>query len=689
MHGRIVWLLVGSWLFSGYGQVETNTDTLFREVLNQANLAPQAVQFNRELFDFFFRAEGTTALFDLLIREPLRLPYYAERVRSSVVASVARPVMAVEQGGSWLGYSIRRTLVSDPLAELRTQSSQENALTEALAQLYRHASAPLTPSLRQQIATLQSELDPVLREQVAFLVLVAVHARTWRDKAFEKLSLEERESLFQWFNKPTSQQEAEWSANSPDAFALPLKALHETDFASLLAGGHDVVLAVQQAVEALQKADEATRARWRKSFEYNLDTPWGRIRICGGGNDTHPRLPYLLLIDTGGNDTYFGAGANLSLENAISILIDIDGDDHYIDTESMRKTPIPEVTDRKQRQGMAFGGAVMGYAVLADLNGNDLYRTASAGIGAGRFGVGLLMDTKGDDTYDGYAFAQGGGFGGIGILMDREGRDRYACFTQGQGFGFLKGVGLLLDATGNDTYIAHDKPTDFPSAQTAERNVSLAQGCGFGRRADYLDGRSHAGGIGILIDIQGDDHYQCGVFGQGAGYWGGVGMLLDIQGDDVREGVCYVQGASAHFAIGYLEDRLGNDRYLASMNMAMGAGHDFSVGFLMEGSGNDEYDAPSLALGGANANGIGVFVDRTGDDSYRLRSQSATLGRANAMGKGTLRERAFALGLFLDDGGNDSYPPNIEFAGNGRVWLFWALQNERPNESQLGIGMDR
>ncbi|MCX7687005.1 MAG: hypothetical protein N2045_03395 [Fimbriimonadales bacterium] len=689
MQGRVVWALFSLFLLYGYGQTTSDADTLFQEVLKQANLAPDEVRFDRELFSYYFRTSGTTALFELAIREPLRLPYYAERVRGGVVGSVARPHLAVEQAASWLGISVRRTLIGDPLASLREQSAQPDALTNALMRLFQAAGAPLTPSTQAQIQNLQESLDPLLRQQVAFLVLVSVQARQWRDRAFQEFTPEERDALFLWLNLPHTRQDADWSANTPDAFALPLKAVQKADFAALFAGGHDCALAVQQVMEALQKADDATRLQWRKPFEYNLDTPWGRIRICGGGNDTHPRQPYLLLIDTGGNDTYLGAGANLSLENGVSFLIDLAGDDMYIDTQAMRTTPLPEVADRAQRQGMAFGGAVMGYALHVDFEGDDLYRTACAGLGAARFGVGMLIDLQGNDLYDGYAFTQGAGLGGIGVLIDREGRDQYACFTQGQGFGSLKGAGLLMDITGNDTYVAHEKPVDFPSAQTAERNVSLAQGCGYGRRADYLDGRSYAGGVGILMDIQGNDVYRCSVFGQGSGYWGGFGMLIDLQGDDSREGVWYVQGASAHFAIGYLEDRMGNDRYLASLNMAMGAGHDFGVGYLLDTEGNDEYNAPSLALGGGNANGIGVFVDLAGDDLYQIRSNSANLGRVNAMGRGTLRERAFALGLFLDNGGTDSYPPNLEFAGNGRIWLFWAQQNPRPAESQLGVGMDR
>ena len=58
---------------------------------------------------------------------------------------------------------------------------------------------------------------------------------------------------------------------------------------------------------------------------------------------------------------------------------------------------------------------------------------------------------------------------------------------------------------------------------------------GNGRRGDYLDGHSLAGGVGILFDQEGIDHYVSGVFGQGVGYWEGVGILWDAAGDDVYQ----------------------------------------------------------------------------------------------------------------------------------------------------------
>ncbi len=689
---RACW--IGVLLFSG-GQAQEpvpslETDALFREVLLQANLSPQEVRFDRELFRYFFRTEPTTPLFEMMVRDPLRLPYYAERVRNGLVVGVGRPAQAMEIGASLLGYSVRRTLVGNPLEPLRQKSQQPNAFTEAVSAIYQFAGEPIPNPVRQQLRDATRDLPEPFLQQCAFLIYTALEARKWRDSAFRELSQTEREALFRLFSQPHSAIESVMGSNSPNSeMALVLKVLEKVDFAHLHAGGHDCILVVSQVLDAVNRWNPELREQLRKPFEFNIDTPLGRIRLTGEGNDVHPRTPYLLLIDTAGDDICYGGGANLSWENAVSFLIDLEGSDLYTDDAPSGKTPIVGQANRATRGGVAFGGALMGYALLLDREGNDIYRTAYAGLGSGRFGVGVLIDPQGNDLYDGYVFTQGAGYAGIGMLFDREGNDQYFCFQRGQGFGGVKGFGLLLDATGGDTYTAHPKPLDFPSPQSAEHNVSLAQGSGYGRRADYSDGRSLAGGIGVLIDIQGDDRYLCGVFGQGTGYWGGVGLAIDLQGDDLREGVWYVQGASAHFAIGYLEDRLGNDRYVAGLNMAMGAGHDFGIGYLIDMDGNDEYDAPSLALGGANANGIGIFVDLKGDDLYKARSDSANFGRANPIGRGTLRERALALGIFLDTGGHDTYPPNLEFLGNGRQWIGWALRNERSNESQLGVGMDR
>ncbi|MDM7914342.1 MAG: hypothetical protein QUU85_03625, partial [Candidatus Eisenbacteria bacterium] len=311
----------------------------------------------------------------------------------------------------------------------------------------------------------------------------------------------------------------------------------------------------------------------------------------------------------------------------------------------------------------------------------------SLGLGAGLYGIGILLDRAGDDRYEGIAGVEGAGLFGVGILADLDGNDRYHAWQQAQGFGYVLGAGLLVDRSGDDLYDADDATIRFPSAQSREHNSSLAQGFGFGKRADFADGHSLAGGAGILADGAGDDTYRCGVFGQGAAYWYAVGILADAAGKDVYEGTWYVQGSAAHFGCGVLWEGSGDDRYRATHNMAQGSGHDLSLGMLYERDGDDAYDAPNLSLGGGNANGIGIFWDVTGDDRYRVEA-ATTLGRANIGSRGGLRDRIESIGLFLDTGGRDSYPPSKEFAGNGRLWTQAGTDEEHPLDTERGAGID-
>ena len=244
---------------------------------------------------------------------------------------------------------------------------------------------------------------------------------------------------------------------------------------------------------------------------------------------------------------------------------------------------------------------------------------------------------------------------------------------------------FLVNFEGNDRYVAEDSFIFNPSPQTAEHNASLAQGVGFGKRADYIDGHSWAGGVGILCDNNGDDTYSAGLFAQGCAYWFAVGMLLDGGGNDIYNGVWYVQGAGAHFGVGYLDDFAGDDRYDAELNMAVGAGHDFTVGFFNERGGDDTYRVPNLSLGGGNANGIGIFHDHDGDDIYETKG-GTTLGRANASDQGPRRYLG-VFGIFVDSGGNDRY--NEDYAANNSRWVGPKSNTEKPNPYETGVGIDR
>jgi hypothetical protein len=439
--------------------------------------------------------------------------------------------------------------------------------------------------------------------------------------------------------------------------------------------------AVARAQEIVQSVPASER------FGVEIETVWGRIVLSGGTDSQHQGTNVMVLIDTGGNDTYFGAPSNDSVSNWLGVVIDTNGDDKYVSDPSLADSTI--AAWEKRKEGRATPGpcsATFGLSYLFDSRGSDLYRTHRNGLGSASFGLAMLVDKEGADTYDSYADSQGYGKFGIGILEDHGGNDRYLGFTQVQGVGMVGGLGALIDRGGDDTYIANDTVLDFPSPQSDVHNVSMAQGAGYGVRSDYLTGHSLSGGIGLLYDQDGKDSYQCGVFGQGTGYWEGVGVLWDEKGDDKYHGVWYVQGAAAHFAVGYLEDVDGTDVYSATMNMAQGAGHDFSTGTLLDRAGNDIYTAPNLSLGAGNANGIGIFADLLGNDKYT--SVGLTLGKASDPARGSIRERALCLGVFVDLDGSDTYPASATWAKNGARTANWADRGPFPPESHVGVFWD-
>ncbi len=410
------------------------------------------------------------------------------------------------------------------------------------------------------------------------------------------------------------------------------------------------------------------------THRFRARTPYGDVVISGDGNDRHAGGA-LLVIDTGGEDRYEGCGGTQDAGGGIAVAIDLGGNDTWS-------------WNRAGGAGPSAGSGLLGYGYAADLAGNDTYDGGDLAQGSGFFGVGLLLDEAGDDRYASSVLSQGSALFGVGILSDLRGDDRYEIEHEGQGYGFTRGMGILVDREGNDRYIANDTLIRFPSPQTPEHNASMAQGAGSGHRADFSDGLSFAGGIGLLVDGAGDDAYSAGLFAQGAAYWYGIGVLDDAGGSDHYDGVWYVQGSAAHFGVGLLLDEGGRDVYRATMNMAQGAGHDLSWGELIDEAGDDRYEAPNLSLGGGNDNGIGLFWDRGGNDEYIVGADT-TLGRANITSpRGGLRDRMLCLGLFLDTGGGfDTYPK--PFAGDGKLWTQRGLNVSEPLDAEKGVGLDR
>lgn len=354
-----------------------------------------------------------------------------------------------------------------------------------------------------------------------------------------------------------------------------------------------------------------------------LQTPFGRVAIGGAGNDIYTGS-FAAIIDIGGNDMYLLSDSTKqsAFKTPIRIIVDMSGTDYY------------------NSGGYSIGAGIGGIGIVIDCQGNDTYLAKDFSLGCGLFGVGILHDFEGSDTYSSASNTQGCGIYGLGMLIDDNGSDTYRCYAQGQAFGGTRGVGFLFDRNGNDQYLAASPYQDV--LRYDNHQVTFTQGAALGQRP-YA-----SGGLGVLVDVRGNDLYVSDIYGQASGYWFALGMLLDLEGEDRYQSYQYAQGAGVHFATGLLDDGSGNDVYV-SHGVSMGCGHDIALGALIDRAGDDMYAVDGLSLGGGNANAVSLFVDEQGNDSYSAINTSNTLGFSD------FRRSYGFIGVFVDGNGSDVY----------------------------------
>lgn len=645
-----------------YSQDSTGTGDPFDVALEAVGMTKDQVTFDYGDMANFGGDKFVLPLFYTLHPAPFKVETYLKVFRQDLLKHCNRIFNLTASGSQRQGEAVRRGLISSPLDRVNPiLDSSQNPLFDAIVNFEAFNTIPMNQDKRHELLKKTEEVPLDLQKLAALIIFTSIDSVRYHFEAFrevrEDYNLDEMRDKF-----------VNFIVSETDNVDLSLEPfIEEVDFKYLNTPAQDIALAIDVAVDSLRKM------AFDQQFEFEWKTSVGKVVINDSRNQTYDDDAYFLIIDVGGDDEYKNAAANKNPVNWISILIDVAGNDKYIADEGTVGS---------------FGAGIFGYAYLVDMAGNDTYSARNITQGTGLCGIGILLDMGGTDSYDAYVGGQGAGFFGQGILSDVSGDDMYHMFQMGQGMGFTKGFGLLLDSTGNDQYIADDSIIDFASSQSPDHNTSLCQGVGFGKRADFIDGHSWAGGIGMLIDGTGNDHYSAGLFAQGCAYWYSIGMLSDLSGDDIYDGIWYVQGSGAHFGLGVLLESGGNDTYTAPMNMAQGAGHDFTLGMLIEEDGNDVYNAPNLSLGGGNANGIGIFWDKYGDDTYNV-SAATTLGRANIASRGGLRDYMMCLGLFLDTGGSDTYPAEYPFAKNDSLWTQQGTNTEKPlPKVELGVGYD-
>ncbi|MEO7424061.1 MAG: hypothetical protein ABI036_02675 [Fibrobacteria bacterium] len=251
---------------------------------------------------------------------------------------------------------------------------------------------------------------------------------------------------------------------------------------------------------------------------------------------------------------------------------------------------------------------------------------------------------------------------GSGIWLDPGGDDEYLFEGPGRPGAFT----LVVDAGGDDLYLSKD------SLQRSAGNL----------------------GVSVLADLAGSDRYLGSNFAFATAEFG-FSSLFDAAGHDTYEGRCASLGFG-FYGIGVLQDEGGNDVYTASL-MSQGAGSTKGLGLLLERSGEDRYLARptfkddlrysdhyiQMVQGFATGfspdfpGGIGLLRDGGGNDSYQ----------ADIFGQGSAYW--YAMGLLIDEGGDDRYQAHQYAQGAGVHIAVGALLDFGGNDQYAAKGVSQ
>ena len=407
----------------------------------------------------------------------------------------------------------------------------------------------------------------------------------------------------------------------------------QTRFATLVAQQVDYASLISAAQRLVRLGNHKFLKQVETAFQGRKPISQTVPGITGDVLLLHQTSYGLIIVGGTGPNTY-------ALEKGAALIIDLGGNDTY--------------------RGLAGASpnTDLGNSVVIDLRGNDTYHTLPLGVATGRLGVGLLIDHEGNDTYHLAPGTGGAGFAGLGILYDGSGHDVYegTRFTQGAAFG---GLGLLIDGAGDD------------------RHTSFGYALGFGAPL----------GVGAVVDLAGNDTYECG--GKYPSAYNAADAPEAKPKDAAFQYDCFGLGTGSGFRIlakppghaglnlgggwGLLLDAGGEDRY-RSDNFSQGHGYYFGAGLALDLFGDDDHQADRYGQGSAAHFGIGLMIDYQGKDRYGSKGPfynggAAWDGSVAMAVDGALTSDLYDLpastglgiadhggwGLFIEEGGADQY----------------------------------
>jgi hypothetical protein len=646
---------------------------LFDDALRTAGLDHLRFAFAPEVVGMWTGDAFRIPAFDVYYKNPWNCSPYARQAAADARrnAPAIQDLLVQAQGAT--GIRVRDNFYSSALKVYAEVAEKEGpqAFANALESLGAGKAADIAANPAYQ------QLPPVAHASAAVIL------RAFKDaEAFRRLALLEplgRSGINPNEARKLFYGDLFWGPAQDDDAALPgdvrfaevsrtlkIENIARTvDFPLLAKGANLLALAVDNANQRLHNAHKESAIAFDADF--SIDTPFGRVRIAGTGDDEHQTdgRHHLLTLDLGGHDRYFGGAASSDAVNrAVSVIIDVAGDDHYETRSTAAWLDRLENGPRGGNPGFcqetaadhqpAFGCGLLGYGFLADLSGSDRYLCPFGGLGCGLLGHGALLDFAGDDRYRGDTGVLGCGCFGAGVHADLAGTDRYEILHKSLGYGGTSGAGMAVNLGGDDRYLADVKHIKYSWFDDFGTQLTLGLGFGYGRRADMGDGHSWAGGMGMLVDGGGgDDFYQCGIYGIGSAYWYALGIFYDDGGNDEYLSDSYSIASPPHFAVGIVIDEAGDDIWRGKSSRACGFGRDFSLGWFEDAAGNDIYICSDSAFGIGNLNSLAVCWDKGGNDTWIARSNS--FGQPYMESEHTIRDLPVNCGLFIDGGGTDRY----------------------------------
>lgn len=564
--------------------------------------------------------------------EPLQAHVLARGLRVSFTADTRRPTALLARVAAL--YAPGPPLPDAPLDQ---RAGAADPLAMALQRLWRMEGLSLAtmPALPDDVPAHRA-----LRAAVADMLQAIVEAEALRRRAFAGVPPE--------ITAPRIV--AQWAAGSlapaPEQEALLRTAVSVVNRQSLVLGMLRVAGAAEDLARGLPGLAQTSSVMWQ------LRTPWGMVLVDTlGTHRTYALEDPLLVVDAGGDDHYIFTGRSAS--NRLSLLLDVGGNDRY--------EAVAPASDAST--------GVLGYGVLWDTEGDDHYRGGWLTQGAAMFGASLHVDEGGSDHYEAVAMSQGFAWAGLALLVDHSGHDRYRAASHAQASAGPGAVAVLLDAEGDDRYWLGDESIVVRSPQLPDRNTSMGQGAGRGLQAtDRIP--ALAGGVGVLLDLSGNDHYRADVFAQGAGYYFGVGLLEDSAGQDRFEAAWYAMGAAAHAGAGLLlKEGGGSDEYHVSHSTGLGAAHDRALAFFRDEGGDDVYRLGNLGFGAAQDASVASFVDVEGEDRYASGGPPCyAFGVTRRSSEGSALPMPVGLGGFWDQDGRGQSPAQCPAPLGGAAW---------------------